>query len=87
MRHLTRSTVTAVTAGDPAVLADLPGVYDFAVDDHRATFLLDGRALDAVTLRLSTLGLTSLVCTPPSLEQLFLQHYGDSPAPAGAGAR
>jgi ABC-2 type transport system ATP-binding protein len=87
MRHLTRSTVTAVTTGDPAVLADLPGVHDFAVDGHRATFLMDAGALDAVTGRLSTLGLTSLVCTPPSLEQLFLQHYGDSPAPAEAGVR
>ena len=81
MRHLTRSTVTAVTVGDPAVLADLPGVHDFAVVGHRATFLLDPGALDAVTGRLSALGLTSLVCTPPSLEQLFLQHYGDQLVP------
>jgi ABC-2 type transport system ATP-binding protein len=77
MRHLTRNTVTAVTAADPAGLADLPGVHDFAVAGHRATFLLDSDALDAVTARLSTLGLQSLVCAPPSLEALFLQHYGD----------
>ena len=32
---------------------------------------------------LRQLGLRSLVCTPPSLEQLFLQHYGDLlPVPA-----
>jgi ABC-2 type transport system ATP-binding protein len=86
MRHLTRSTVTAVTTGDPAVLADLPGVHDFAVDGHRVTFLVDTTGLDEVTGRLSALGLTSLVCAPPSLEQLFLQHYGD-PVPAESGAR
>jgi ABC-2 type transport system ATP-binding protein len=86
MRHLTRSTVTAVTTGDPAVLADLPGVHDFAVDGHRVTFLVDTAGLDAVTGRLSALGVTSLVCAPPSLEQLFLQHYGD-PVPAESGAR
>jgi ABC-2 type transport system ATP-binding protein len=82
MRHLTRTTVTAVTSADPAVLAGLPGVHDFAADGHRATFLVDTEALAAVTGRLSSLGLTSLVCAPPSLEQLFLQHYGDRlPAP------
>jgi len=86
MRHLTRSTVTAVTTGDPAVLGDLPGVHDFAVEGHWATFLVDAGALDAVTGRLSTLGLTSLVCTPPSLEQLFLQHY-DVRLPDPVGAR
>src|SRR6476661_4611751 len=87
MRHLTRNTVTAVTSADPAVLADVPGVHDFASVDHRATFQVDSDALDTVTGRLSALGLTSLVCTPPSLEQLFLQHYGDQlPAPEEVGA-
>ena len=88
MRHLTRNTVTAVSSADPAVLAGLPGVHDFAATDHRATFQVDADALDAVTGRLSALGLTSLVCTPPSLEQLFLQHYGDQlPAPEEVAAR
>jgi ABC-2 type transport system ATP-binding protein len=77
LRHLTRSTVTAVTRDDPSGLVALPGVHDFAVDGHRVTFLLDADHLDAVTGRLSALGLVSLVCAPPSLEQLFLQHYGD----------
>jgi ABC-2 type transport system ATP-binding protein len=88
MRHLTRNTVTAVTAADPSVLADLPGVHDFAVAGHRATFQVDAEHLDVITGRLSTLGLRSLVCTPPSLEQLFLQHYGDQlSAPEEVGAR
>ena len=42
--------------------------------------------LDAVTGRLSALGLASLVCAPPSLEQLFLQHYGDQLVPAEVAA-
>jgi ABC-2 type transport system ATP-binding protein len=37
---------------------------------------VDDEHLDAVATQLATLGLRSLVCTPPSLEQLFLQHYG-----------
>src|SRR3954462_2244845 len=77
LRHLTRSTVTAVTRADPAPLAGLTGVHDFTAHGHRATFLVDNEHLDAVTRELAALGLSSLVCAPPSLEQLFLQHYGD----------
>ena len=86
LRHLTRSTVTAVTRSDPAPLAALPGVHDFSIEDHRVTFLVDSADLDAVTAQLSSLGLQSLVCAPPSLEQLFLQHYGDELAALDAAA-
>jgi ABC-2 type transport system ATP-binding protein len=41
LRHLTRNTVTAVTRSDPAPLAGLTGVHDFAADSNRATFLVD----------------------------------------------
>jgi ABC-2 type transport system ATP-binding protein len=85
LRHLTRSTVTAETRQDPASLAGAPGVHDLAVDGDRVTFSVDGEHLDTVTGLLAALGVRSLVCTPPSLEQLFLQHYGDQlPVPAGA---
>jgi ABC-2 type transport system ATP-binding protein len=76
LRHLTRSTVTATTRQDPAPLSGTPGVHDLTVDGHRVVFQVDDEHLDAVTGRLAALGLRSLVCTPPSLEQLFLQHYG-----------
>jgi ABC-2 type transport system ATP-binding protein len=69
--------VTAVTRRDPTVLADLPGVHDLTITGRRVSFLVDASALDGVTARLSSLGLESLVCAPPSLEQLFLQHYGE----------
>ena len=62
------------------------GGVRIALDDEE-TFQVDAEHLDAVMARLSTLGLRSLVCTPPSLEQLFLQHYGDQPAVAEIGAR
>jgi ABC-2 type transport system ATP-binding protein len=77
LRHLSRSTVTAVLRHDPATLNALPGVHDLAVDGRRATFSVDNAHLDDVTSGLAALGLESLTCTPPSLEQLFLQHYGD----------
>src|SRR5438067_9130761 len=41
LRHLTRSTVTAVTRADPAPLAGVTGVHDLAVDGHRVRFAVD----------------------------------------------
>ena len=83
LRHLTRTTVTAVTDRDPTGLADLPGVHDLAVEDGRATFSVDAAHMDAVVRALGTLGVRNLVATPPSLEDLFLRHYGEELAEAG----
>jgi ABC-2 type transport system ATP-binding protein len=83
LRHLTRSSVTAVTDGDPAVLAVLPGVHGLSVAGGRVSFLVDNARLDPVVRELGALGVRSLVVAPPSLEELFLRHYGDELASAG----
>jgi ABC-2 type transport system ATP-binding protein len=79
LRHLTRSTVTAVTDADPRPLAGLPGVHGLSVDGDRVTFLVDDADLDGVLRALASLGVRSLVAAPPSLEELFLRHYGTGP--------
>jgi ABC-2 type transport system ATP-binding protein len=83
LRHLTRSSVTVVPDGDPGALAGQPGVHGLSIDGDRATFLVDNDRLDAVVRELARLGVRSLVITPPSLEELFLRHYGDELAAAG----
>jgi ABC-2 type transport system ATP-binding protein len=83
LRHLTRTTVTAVTDGDPAGLADLPGVHDLAAHDGRVTFSVDAAQLGTVVRALGGLGVRSLTSVPPSLEDLFLRHYGEELAEAG----
>jgi ABC-2 type transport system ATP-binding protein len=87
LRHLTRTSVTAVTERDPAALAGLAGVHGLSVAGNRVTFLVDNAGLDGVVRELAGLGVRSLVTTPPSLEELFLRHYGDEPAAVGVGAR
>ncbi len=84
LRHLTRSTVTATVTGDPSPLAALPGVHGLAVTGDRVVFGVDDASLGEVLAVLARLGVHGLAVTPPSLEEIFLRHYGDAPLPAAA---
>ncbi|CAM5782832.1 ABC transporter ATP-binding protein [Cellulomonas persica] len=77
LRHLTRTQVTAVLDRGVDGLAGLPGVHDLTVVDRHVTFAVDESALPAALARVAELGPRSLVANPPSLEELFLRHYGD----------
>ncbi|MCO8125800.1 ABC transporter ATP-binding protein [Acidimicrobiia bacterium EGI L10123] len=83
LRHLTRTTVTAEVRESPEALGDLAGVHDLVVDGHRASFDVDSDHLDEAISRLAALGVTSLTSHPPTLEELFLRHYGDELADIG----
>jgi len=84
LRHLTRTHVVAETLGR-ADLGDLPGVHDLVADGRTVRFDVDADSLGAAVARLTTAGLVSLDSRPPTLEQLFLRHYGDELAAAGLG--
>ncbi len=85
MRHLTRTSVTAELAIPLDGLDRLPGVHDLLVQGHRVTFEVDTARLDTAIARLLEGGLVSLTSQPPTLEELFLRHYGDTaPVPATA---
>jgi ABC-2 type transport system ATP-binding protein len=77
LRHLTRTTVTAELARPAPRLGGLAGVHDLAVTGDRVRFEVDTAALDPVLGVLREAGLRSLTATPPTLEELFLRHYGD----------
>jgi ABC-2 type transport system ATP-binding protein len=77
LRHLTRTTITAETVRPPTDLAELPGVYDLVVEDGRARFDVETGSLDEAVRRLNAVGIRSLTSHPPTLEELFLRHYGD----------
>jgi ABC-2 type transport system ATP-binding protein len=86
LRHLTRTSIAVETAEPPHGIDGLPGVYDVVVDDHHARFDVDTAQLDAVVRRLAPLGVRSMTSTPPTLEELFLRHYGDGQASGTAVA-
>ncbi|MDR1187359.1 MAG: ABC transporter ATP-binding protein [Bifidobacteriaceae bacterium] len=79
LRSLALSTVEAVTSADPQGLDRLPGIRDLQVrqlgDRFSVRCAVVGTDIGAVMARLSGLGLVSLTCAPPSLEDLFLRHY------------
>jgi ABC-2 type transport system ATP-binding protein len=77
MRKLTRTSVTADVATTASGLGDLPGVHGLTVQGSRVSFDVDSEHLDGAVRRLAELGVRSLVCHPPTLEELFLRHYGD----------
>jgi ABC-2 type transport system ATP-binding protein len=78
LRHLTRTSVIAETATPAIGLERDPGVHGFVIADGRVSFDVDNARLDAVVGQLATLGLRSLISHPPTLEELFLRHYGDA---------
>jgi ABC-2 type transport system ATP-binding protein len=78
LRHLSRTSVTAVVTGDVRRLAHLDGVHDLKIEQDRVTCELDADALDAALQTLTNAGLRSITCQPPSLESLFLRVYDTS---------
>jgi ABC-2 type transport system ATP-binding protein len=80
LRHLHRTTVSVLLAGDASALASVPGVSDLVLDGAKATFTVGEEDLGTVLRELAAYSPRSLVSAPPSLEDLFLRHYGSLPA-------
>lgn len=83
LRHLTRTSVDAELAAAPPALADLPGVHDLVLEGRRVRLAVETAQLDGVLRALTAVGVLSLTCQPPTLEELFLRHYGDAPEDRG----
>jgi ABC-2 type transport system ATP-binding protein len=77
LRHLTRTTMTVETTHAITGLVDLPGVHDVDVNTTHAKFDVDTGELDHVLRYLTRFEVRSLTSAPPSLEELFMRHYGD----------
>jgi ABC-2 type transport system ATP-binding protein len=77
MRHLTRTSIAVETERPLAGLDALPGVHNLEADSTRAKFDVDTAQLDHTVTHLAGFGVRSLTSQPPTLEELFLRHYGD----------
>ena len=77
LRHLTRTSILTELASPPVGLDRLTGVHDLVVEGNRASFEIDTTELDSALDVLLRAGVRSLTSQPPTLEELFLRHYGD----------
>jgi len=77
LRYLTRTSITVATDRPIDGLEKLGGVHNVRTDEEHVHFDVDGAALDGAIRHLSSFGIHSLVSQPPTLEELFLRHYGD----------
>ena len=77
LRHLTRTAISVETERPVSGLESLPGVHSLRLEGDRARFDVDTAQLDGVLRRLTEFGVRSLTSQPPTLEELFLRHYGD----------
>ena len=87
LRHLTRTSVTVEAERPIAGLDGLAGVHAPSVDGTRARFEVEPDGLDAALRHLTGFGVRALTSTPPTLEELFMRHYGDATVEAAGGAR
>ena len=75
LRHLSSLSIDAVLTSTPPDLSDVPGVHDLETDGNRVRFQVSG-PVQPVLQRLSAVGVSRLLSREPSLEELFLAHYG-----------
>lgn len=77
LRHLTRTTVTVELANRPD-WQSLSGIHNLRDEGGRWHFSVDAQAMDDTMKALAPLGIRAMTAEPPTLEELFLRHYGEN---------
>jgi ABC-2 type transport system ATP-binding protein len=77
LRHLTRTSIMVETLEPLDGLASMPGVHGVRREGNRAAFDVDTAVLDETMRWLAERRIVALTSRPPTLEELFLRHYGD----------
>jgi ABC-2 type transport system ATP-binding protein len=86
MRHLSALTVEAIFDGPPPDLSQVPGVTGVVVEDHRIRCQVTG-TVQPLLQALATSEIRELLSREPTLEELFLAHYGSDSSPAPEATR
>ena len=84
MRHLSALTVEATFDGSVPDLSRVPGVSGVEVTGHVVRCQVRG-SVEPLLKVLAAAGVHELLSREPSLEELFLAHYGTGRAAAGTG--
>jgi ABC-2 type transport system ATP-binding protein len=75
MRHLAAVRVEAVFEGFPPDVSQVPGVSAMEIEGHRLRCHVNG-PIQPLLRVLADSGVQELLSSEPSLEELFLSHYG-----------
>jgi len=78
LRHLTSYTMTVETERTIEGLEQIDGVYDIAKGTGSIKFQVNTDKMGAVISHITSFGIKKLESAPPSLEELFMRHYGAS---------
>jgi ABC-2 type transport system ATP-binding protein len=84
MRHLSRISIKAEMIRDPGDLSRISGVEDISYDGNTVRAQVDSDSIGELIRVLGDAGVRSLTSQPPTLEDLFLRHYGPTPEPVRA---
>ncbi len=79
MRHLSALSIEAAFEGDPPDISTLPGVSALQIDGRRLRCQFAG-SIEPLLRAFSAAGVRELLSSKPSLEELFLSHYGPESA-------
>ncbi len=75
LRRLSRTSVRATLRHRPPALTDMPGVHDLSVSHDSVSAQVEPAAMPGFMAALASAGIAELVSKPPTLEELFLEHY------------
>jgi len=75
LRHLTRYAMTVTTKNTIEGLDKLDGVHDIVKESYGLHFYVDTAKMGPIINHLNQFEIIKLESTPPSLEELFMQHY------------
>jgi len=75
LRHLTRITMSVETQTPIEGLAKLKGVHEISELQGGISFHVDSAEIGSVVSHISKYGVKKLESAPPTLEDLFMQHY------------
>jgi len=75
LRHLTRYAMTVSTEKTIENLEKLDGIFDIEKTPGGLHFYVDTDKMGAIINHITQFGIKKLESVPPSLEELFMQHY------------
>jgi ABC-2 type transport system ATP-binding protein len=85
LRHLQRLTISAETEHELHGITDIPGLHEVVLDDRHLRCSVEPSHLAELLSHLTAAGVVTLESHPPTLEDLFLSHYGVSADPEVSG--